>query len=57
MEAKARQEWRNCSGLKIAGYEPNPPQQWFTMISAVKIGRTKIRHRCGNCATILQNVT
>jgi hypothetical protein len=57
MEAKARQEWRNCSGLKIAGYEPNPPQQWFTMISAVKIGRTKIRHRCGNCATILQNIT
>src|ERR1700730_18537815 len=53
----ARRGWQICSVLKIAAYEQNPPQLWFTMITAVKIGRTKIRHRCGNCATILQNVT
>jgi hypothetical protein len=56
-QAKARREWRNCSGIKIAGYEPNPPQQWFTMISAVKITAPKIRHRCGNCATIHKSIT
>jgi hypothetical protein len=54
--AKARREWRNCSALKIAGYEPNPPQQWFTMIRAVKIGAPKIRRLCGNGATMLQSV-
>lgn len=29
-----------------------PSQQCFTTINAVKVGRTKIRHICGNCATI-----
>ena len=50
--AKARREWRNCKVIKIAGREPNPPHASFNMVSAARIGATKIRHKCGKRATM-----
>ena len=36
-------------------YGPNPSQLWFTIARAAKIDATKICHKCGFCATIVQS--
>jgi hypothetical protein len=47
---------KNCYGIKNKYWYPsNPSQLWFTITGAVKIDSTKIRHKCGNCATIFQS--
>jgi hypothetical protein len=52
---KARREWQNYCGIQTESVWDQPVAALFTTARADKIGATKIRHKCGYCATIFQS--